>query len=146
MPAMIVLHGWLQTGRAWTNVLGALGETNYVFAFDLPGVGDSEGVPPSAEKIVIADLILSAAEQPGGHDIVIVGYRVGGMVAYAAPRDHTNGICGAVVMNTAIPGIDPWERMLSNPHIWHFACSGPGLSGISSNAQETRLLTKSHRR
>lgn len=120
MPAIIVLHGWPQTSRAWTNVLGALGETNYVLAFDLPGVGDSEDVPPSAEKIVTADLILSAAEQLGGHDIVIVGYDVGGMVAYAAARDHTDRICGAVVMNTVIPGTEPWEKILSNPHICAF--------------------------
>lgn len=78
-------------------------------------------MPPLAEKIVVADVILSAAEQRGGHDIVIVGYDVGGMVAYAAARDHTDRLCGAVVMNTVIPGIDPWKKILSNPPIWHFA-------------------------
>jgi pimeloyl-ACP methyl ester carboxylesterase len=24
-------------------------------------------------------------------------------------------------MNTAIPGVDPWEDIKRNPHIWHFA-------------------------
>jgi pimeloyl-ACP methyl ester carboxylesterase len=120
-PAMIVLHGWPQTSLAWTNVLAALGEKNYALAFDLPGVGDSEGVPPSAEKTVIADLLLSAAEQLGAREVLIVGYDVGGMVAYAAARDHAVRIRGAVVMNTVIPGIDPWEKILSNPQIWHFA-------------------------
>ena len=120
-PCLVLLHGWPQTGLAWEGVLAELGRDSYVLALDLPGVGDSAGVPASAEKSVIGDVILRAAEAAGGKSIVVVGYDVGGMIAFACARDHAKRIAGAVVMNTVIPRLDPWAKILTDPRIWHFA-------------------------
>jgi pimeloyl-ACP methyl ester carboxylesterase len=120
-PCLILLHGWPQTGRAWEGVLDDLGRDHFACAFDLPGVGDSVGAPVSAEKIALAGLLLDAAEKLGARSIIIGGYDVGGMIAFAAARDHGARIDGAVVMNTVIPGLDPWDETLSDPRIWHFA-------------------------
>ncbi|HEY7640555.1 MAG TPA: alpha/beta hydrolase [Steroidobacteraceae bacterium] len=120
-PCLVLLHGWPQTGLAWESVLPELGRDSYALAFDLPGVGDSRGAPASAEKTVIADVVLRAAEAAGGKSIIVAGYDVGGMVAFACARDHATRIDGAVVMNTVIPGLDPWQKILADPRIWHFA-------------------------
>lgn len=120
-PCLVLLHGWPQTGLAWEGVLAELGRDSFALAFDLPGVGDSRGAPASAEKTVIADIVLRAAEAAGGRSIIVVGYDVGGMIAFACARDHGARIAGAVVMNTVIPGLDPWKKILADPRIWHFA-------------------------
>jgi pimeloyl-ACP methyl ester carboxylesterase len=120
-PALILLHGWPQSSRAFEGVLPQLGADHFVLAFDLPGIGASRGAPPSACKHVIANLLLDAAEKLGARDILIAGYDVGGMIAYAAARDHAQRISGAIVMNTVIPGIPPWEDVLADPRIFHFA-------------------------
>ncbi len=120
-PCLVVLHGWPQTGLAWEGVLENLGRDFYALAFDLPGVGDSVGEPPSGEKTVIADLILKAAVAAGGKSIIVAGYDVGGMVAFACARDHGTRVDGAVVMNTVLPGIEPWSKVIADPRIWHFA-------------------------
>ena len=120
-PCLVLLHGWPQTGLAWEAVLADLGGDFYALAFDLPGVGDSVGAPPSGEKTVIADLILKAAEAAGGRSIIVAGYDVGGMVAFACARDHAARIDGAVVMNTVLPGVEPWSKIIADPRIWHFA-------------------------
>jgi pimeloyl-ACP methyl ester carboxylesterase len=120
-PCLVLLHGWPQTGLAWEGVLPELGRDFHALAFDLPGVGDSVGAPASGEKTVLAGLILQAAEAAGGTSIIVVGYDVGGMIAFACARDHGARIDGAVVMNTVIPGIEPWSKIIANPHIWHFA-------------------------
>src|SRR5262249_13768140 len=120
-PGLILLHGWPQSSRAFEGVVDTFGAEHFVLAFDLPGIGRSHGAPPSATKTVLADLVLRGAELLGARDIVIVGYDVGGMVAFAAARDHGDRISGAVVMNTVIPGIGPWEKILSDPRIFHFA-------------------------
>jgi pimeloyl-ACP methyl ester carboxylesterase len=120
-PCLVLLHGWPQTGLAWEGVLPELGKDNYVLAFDLPAVGDSKGAPHSAEKAEIADIVLKGAEAAGGKSIIVVGYDVGGMIAFACARDHGARIEGAVVMNTVVPGVDPWTKILSDPRIWHFA-------------------------
>jgi pimeloyl-ACP methyl ester carboxylesterase len=120
-PCLVLLHGWPQTSFAWQGVLDDLGVDQYVLAFDLPGVGDSFGMPRSAEKTVIADILITAAERAGGKDIIVAGYDVGGMIAFAAARDHGSRIKGAIVMNTVIPGLDPWQRVIADPRIFHFA-------------------------
>jgi pimeloyl-ACP methyl ester carboxylesterase len=120
-PCLVLLHGWPQTGLAWEGVLSELGKDNYALAFDLPDVGDSRGAPRSAAKTELANIILKAAEAAGGKSIIVAGYDVGGMIAFASACDHGARIAGAVVMNTVIPGLEPWTKILSDPRIWHFA-------------------------
>lgn len=120
-PGLILLHGWPQSREVYDQVIDELGSDHFVLAFDLPDIGDSRGAPPSAEKKTLAGIVISAAEQLGARSIVMAGFDVGGMIAYAAARDHAERISGAVVMNTVIAGIDPWDKVVSDPRIWHFA-------------------------
>jgi pimeloyl-ACP methyl ester carboxylesterase len=80
-------------------VIGDLAERFFVLAPDLPEIGESRGAPKSAEKTVLAGVLLAAAEQAGGCDIVVAGIDVGGMISFAAARDHGQRIRGAVVAN-----------------------------------------------
>lgn len=127
-PALILLHGWPHSGALYDGVIDELAVENFVLAFDLPGIGASRGAPPSAEKTVLADIVLAAAETLGARSIVMAGLDVGGMIAFAAARDHADRIAGAVVMNTVIPGVEPWSKVIADPRIWHFAFHAvPGL-------------------
>jgi pimeloyl-ACP methyl ester carboxylesterase len=120
-PAVVLLHGWPHCKELYAPVVDTLATEFFVLALDLPEIGDSRGAPPSAEKTVLADIVIGAAERAGARSPVIAGLDVGGMIAYAAARDHGERIAGAVVMNTVIPGIDPWDKILADPRIWHFA-------------------------
>ena len=120
-PALVLLHGWPHTKEVYDEVLEELAADHFVIAFDLPGVGESAGTPASSEKIVLADALLGAAETLGAESPVIAGFDVGGMIAYAAARDHAQRIKGAVIINTVIPGIEPWSKVLADPRVWHFA-------------------------
>ena len=120
-PALLLLHGWPQSSRVYDRVIDDLAQDHFVLAFDLPGIGESRGAPPSSEKTALAGLLLGAAEGAGARSPVVVGFDVGGMIAYAAARDHGRRIAGAIVMNTVIPGLDPWAQLLADPRIWHFA-------------------------
>ncbi|MCL1634808.1 alpha/beta hydrolase [Luteimonas sp. SX5] len=120
-PALVLLHGWPHSGALYDGVIDRLAAENFVLAFDLPAIGASHGAPPSAEKTVLADVVLSAAEALGAESIVIAGIDVGGMIAFAAARDHADRIAGAAVMNTVIPGVEPWSKVIADPRIWHFA-------------------------
>lgn len=50
----------------------------------------------------------------------IVGHDAGGMVAYAYLRSFPD-LDRVVIMDTVIPGVDPWDDVLRNPYVWHFA-------------------------
>jgi pimeloyl-ACP methyl ester carboxylesterase len=120
-PALVLLHGWPHSKEAYDEVIEELGEEHFTIAFDLPAIGESRGAPASSEKRVLADLLLGAAQSLGARSPLIAGFDVGGMIAYAAARDHGQRISGAVIMNTVIPGIEPWSQVLADPRIWHFA-------------------------
>jgi pimeloyl-ACP methyl ester carboxylesterase len=120
-PALVLLHGWPHSRALYDDVVEELGDAFLVLAMDLPDVGDSRGPPPSAEKSALADILLTAAENAGARDITIAGLDIGGMIAFAAARDHGERISRAIVMNTVIPGLEPWEALLADPHVWHFA-------------------------
>lgn len=118
---LMLLHGWPHCKALYDQVIEELARQHFVIAFDLPDVGDSRGAPRSAEKKELAALLIGAAEEAGARSIVIAGLDVGGMIAYAAARDHGHRICGAAIMNTVIPGIEPWPKIIADPRIWHFA-------------------------
>ncbi|RUZ71227.1 alpha/beta hydrolase [Mesorhizobium sp. M7A.F.Ca.US.006.01.1.1] len=120
-PALILLHGWPHSRKIYDGVIDELGTRYFTLAFDLPEIGESRGTPPSAEKKVLADIVISAAEALGAKSIVVAGFDVGGMIAFAAARHHGGRIVGAVPMNTVIPGLHPWTKVVANPGIWHFA-------------------------
>lgn len=120
-PAIVLLHGWPQTKEVYDLVIDQLASEHFVVAFDLPAIGESRGAPHSAEKHELAGLLIDAAEQLGARSMIVTGFDVGGMIAYAAARDHGQRIAGAIVMNTVIPGLHPWSELLADPRIWHFA-------------------------
>jgi pimeloyl-ACP methyl ester carboxylesterase len=120
-PGLLLLHGWPHSRTLYDGVLEALSAAFFVVALDLPEIGDSRGAPASGEKTALADIALTAAEGVGARDIVVAGLDVGGMIAFAAARDHGARLSGAIVMNTVIPGIEPWSKIIGDPRIWHFA-------------------------
>ncbi len=120
-PALLLLHGWPHCRHLYDNVMDALGEQVFAIAIDLPEIGESRGAPPAFSKTALAGIAISAAERLGCRRPVVAGIDVGGMIAFAAARDHGARIAGAMVMNTVVPGLDPWKRVISNPSIWHFA-------------------------
>ena len=120
-PAIVLVHGWPLTKAIWGPVIEPLAREHFVLAFDLPGIGASSSPRPPTFKSDIAGLLIGAAESAGARDIVVAGVDVGGMIAFAAARDFCHRIRGAVIMNTVIPGIDPWHEVLTDEHVWHFA-------------------------
>jgi pimeloyl-ACP methyl ester carboxylesterase len=120
-PSIVLLHGWPQSKEVYDQVVDGLADEHFVLAFDLPAIGQSRGAPRSAEKKDLAHIVIGAAERCGARAPIVAGFDVGGMIAYAAARDHAHRVSGAIVMNTVIPGIDPWGEVLTDPRIWHFA-------------------------
>jgi pimeloyl-ACP methyl ester carboxylesterase len=137
-PALCLLHGWPQTRCIYDGVLDELARHFQVLAFDLPAIGGSRGKPSAADKSTLADVLLSACEAAGARLPVIAGVDIGGMVAFAAARDHGSRIKAAIVMNTVIPGIEPWSKVVTDPRIWHF--------GFHNVPKLPELLVQGHQR
>jgi pimeloyl-ACP methyl ester carboxylesterase len=120
-PAVLFLHGWPECWSTFEQVMILLSEAAHVVAIDLPGIGGSKGAPSSNDKRTLAKYARGVIEKLELRDVTLVGHDVGGMVVYAYLHAFPGELERAVIMNTAIPGVDPWSEVERNPHIWHFA-------------------------
>jgi len=117
---VVLLHGWPQSWAEWRQVMElAAGEFRAV-AIDLPGVGQSSGAAADGSKRALAAIVHGLIEHLGLDRPVIVGHDIGGMIAYAHLRRY-HGAAGVVIIDVVIPGLDPWEEVIRNPYLWHFA-------------------------
>jgi pimeloyl-ACP methyl ester carboxylesterase len=120
-PAILFLHGWPESWKAFKSVLHELSACAHVIAIDLPGIGDSITAPRSYDKRSLAEHICHLLEVLKLDDVTLVGQDIGGQIVYAALHQASPRISRAVIASVAIPGLDPWEEVLANPYIWHFA-------------------------
>ena len=118
---VLFLHGWPETWRSFSRVGNLAATEGYrAMALDLPGIGGSTGPQTGGEKHVIAEIVHDLVTELGLDNLVLVGHDAGGMVTYAYLRRYSD-LAAAVIMDVVIPGIPPWESVLRNPYIWHFA-------------------------
>lgn len=121
-PASVLfLHGWPEDWSAWMRVMELAGEHVHALAVDLPGIGESVMNNPPATTGDIAHMLNGVVAALELKRLAIVGHDIGGQVAYAYLCQHANTLEAAAIMDVAIPGIPPWEEVLRNPAIWHFA-------------------------
>ena len=120
-PAVLFLHGWPQSHRAWQAVLPSAAASGYrAVALDLPAIGRSGGDPTDGSTAALASVVHELVITLGLTDLTLVGHDLGGMIGYSYLRRFTD-LARAVVMDTVVPGVPPWEQVLANPYIWHFA-------------------------
>jgi pimeloyl-ACP methyl ester carboxylesterase len=117
---VVFLHGWPQSWASWRQVMELAAPDCRSVAIDLPGVGQSSGGAGIKSKRELAAIVHRLVGKLGLDRPVIVGHDVGGMTAYAYLRDYQDA-AGVVIINVAIPGLDPWEEVIRNPYLWHFA-------------------------
>jgi len=98
----------------------AAAATTRAIAIDLPGIGESTGTATDGSKGQLADLVHDFVSTAGLEGLTLVGQDVGGMITYAYLRRHQD-LARAVIMDVVIPGLDPWDEVLRNPYVWHFA-------------------------
>ncbi|MTD17443.1 alpha/beta fold hydrolase [Nakamurella sp. YIM 132087] len=118
---VLFLHGWPQSRHSWADTLDlAAADGHRALAIDLPGIGDSASARTDGSKVALAVVVGEVLAAVHARRPVLVGTDVGGMTTYAALRS-VPGLRAAVIMDVAVPGVEPWPSVVANPHIWHFA-------------------------
>jgi pimeloyl-ACP methyl ester carboxylesterase len=92
-----------------------------VAAIDLPGIGESCSIPPSGDKRTLARYVRAVLRELGWKNASLVGHDAGGQIVYAYLKAYPGELSSAVILNVAVPGVEPWSEVERNPHIWHFA-------------------------
>lgn len=117
---VVFLHGWPQSWRAWDQVMQLAAPEVHALAIDLPGVGPSTPASPTGSTAELAATIHDLFGVLDLTDVTLVGHDIGGMIAYTYLR-HYHDVARVAILDTVIPGVDPWDDVLRNPYLWHFA-------------------------
>ncbi|HTV93907.1 MAG TPA: alpha/beta hydrolase [Verrucomicrobiae bacterium] len=120
--AVLLLHGYGDTGDMWLPLAPALAKTHTVIVPDLPGLGESRPQRPDApyDMASVARTIHGVLADLDIHREAVVGHDIGLMVAYAYAAQYPNEVTRLALMDAPIPGVGPWEQILSTPALWHF--------------------------
>ncbi len=117
---IIFLHGYPENWKEFENIMNKLKGNYHLLAIDLPGIGRS-GAIASKDKYSIAKFVNDFIQTMNLQQIVLVGHDIGGMITYSFLKKFPMTLFKAIIMNTAVPGVEPWEEVKRNPYIWHFA-------------------------
>ncbi len=139
-PAVVLLHGFGDTGDMWAPVAAKLMATHTVIVPDLRGMGLSghpaSGYTKANEARDIAG-VMDALKIPKAD---LVTHDIGNMVGYALAAQFPARITKWAVMDAPLPGIGAiWQAQLSNPKTWHFNFYGPDVERLVAGRERILL-------
>jgi pimeloyl-ACP methyl ester carboxylesterase len=118
--AVVLLHGFAQTGHMWGPVMGELAKRHTVIVPDLRGAGGSEKPESGYDKKTMAQDIQALAKSLGHERAIVVGHDIGLMVAYAYAAQFPQATEKVVLMDAFLPGIGNWKDVWLLRDLWHF--------------------------
>ncbi len=123
-PAVVLLHGFGDTGDMWAPMAAALAKDHRVVVPDLRGMGLSSRPEGGYDKKTQAADIRAVLDKLGIGKAHVIGHDIGTMVAYAYAASYPDKTATLVVMDAPVPGIPPWEQIVRLPLLWHFDFGG----------------------
>jgi pimeloyl-ACP methyl ester carboxylesterase len=124
-PAVLLLHGFGDTGDMWAPIARQLMKTHTVVAPDLRGMGLSAhpdaGYTKKNEALDVAGILDHLKIDKAD----LVTHDIGNMVGYALAAQFPSRVTRWVVIDAPLPGLGNWAAQLSNPKTWHFNFHGP---------------------
>ncbi|POF32288.1 alpha/beta fold hydrolase [Roseibium marinum] len=138
-PAVVLLHGFADTGDMWQPLAEILVRDHTVIVPDLRGMGLSAHPETGYEKINQAKDIAGVMDHFGASDAVLVTHDIGNMVGYALAAQYRDRITRWVVIDAPLPGIGNWNAVLLNPRTWHFNFRGPDVERLVAGRERILL-------
>ncbi len=124
-PAVVLLHGFGDTGDMWAPVAAALAPDRTVIVPDLRGMGLSAHPDAGYTKKNQAADIAGVMDALNIKSAELVTHDLGNMVGYALAAGYPGRITKWVVIEAPLPGVGNWAELVSNPELWFFNFHGP---------------------
>jgi pimeloyl-ACP methyl ester carboxylesterase len=138
-PAVVLLHGFGDTGDMWAPMAADLARDHRVVVPDLRGMGLSSHPEGGYDKRTQAADIRLVLTQLNLDRAAIVGHDIGTMVAYAYAVRYPDKTEKLVVMDAPVPGVPPWDQIVRNPLLWHFDLGGADMERLVAGRERIYL-------
>jgi len=138
-PAVVLLHGFGDTGDMWAPLAAVLAKDHTVIVPDLRGMGLSAhpdtGYTKKNQAVDIAGVIDALKIQKAD----LVTHDIGNMVGYALAAQYPARITRWVAIDAPLPGIGDWDNIIRSPALWHFNFRGPDVERLVQGRERIYL-------
>jgi len=124
-PAVVLLHGFGDTGDMWAPLAARLMKDHTVVVPDLRGMGLSAHPETGYDKKNQAVDIAGVLDYLKIERCDLVTHDIGNMVGYSFAAQYPARVTRWAVIDAPLPGIGNWESIKCAPQVWHFNFRGP---------------------
>jgi pimeloyl-ACP methyl ester carboxylesterase len=138
-PAVVLLHGYGETGDMWVPLAADLVRDHQVLVPDLRGLGLSGKPAGGFDKKTQAGDLAGVLDELKVGRIDLVTHDIGNMVGFAFAALHPDRVRRFILIDAPVPGVGPWEEILKNPLLWHFRFGGPDMERLVAGRERIYL-------
>jgi pimeloyl-ACP methyl ester carboxylesterase len=138
-PAVLMLHGFGDTGDMWAPLAAKLATRHTVIVPDLRGMGLSSHPENGYEKKAQAVDIAHLLDELKIDKTAVVTHDIGNMVGYALAAQFPDRVTRWAAMDAPVPGVGPWEEVVRSPNTWHFNFRGPDVERLVAGRERIYL-------
>jgi pimeloyl-ACP methyl ester carboxylesterase len=138
-PAVLLLHGYGETGDMWAPMAADLARDHTVVVPDLRGMGLSAKPAGGFDKKTQGVDMVGVLDALSIDKVDLVTHDIGIMVGYAFAAQYPSRVTRFVLIDAPLPGVGPWEDILKNPLLWHFRFGGPDMERLVEGRERIYL-------
>jgi pimeloyl-ACP methyl ester carboxylesterase len=138
-PAVLLLHGFGDTGDMWAPVAKLLVKDHTVVVPDLRGMGLSSHPEGGYDKKTQARDIAAVMDALKIAKAALVTHDIGNMVGYALAAQFPDHVTRWMVIDAPLPGIGHWDEIIRSPQLWHFNFRGPDVERLVKGRERIYL-------
>src|ERR1700681_790677 len=138
-PAVILLHGYGETGDMWAPLAADLARDHTIVAPDLRGMGLSGRPASGYDKKTQGQDVAGVLDALGIERVDLVTHDIGNMVGYAFAAQYPDRVTRFVLMDAPLPGIGPWDQITRSHALWHFSFWGPDAERLVAGRERIYL-------
>ena len=138
-PAVVLLHGYGETGDMWAPLAVELARDHTVVVPDLRGLGLSSRPASGYDKKTQAGDIAGILDALKIAKADLVTHDIGNMVGYAFAAQHPGRVPKFVLIDAPLPGIGLWDEITRSHALWHFSFWGPDAERLVKGRERIYL-------
>jgi pimeloyl-ACP methyl ester carboxylesterase len=138
-PAVVLLHGYGETGDMWAPLAAKLAHDHTVIVPDLRGMGLSSHPAGGYDKKTQAADVAGVLDALKVDKVELVTHDIGNMVGYAFAAEQPARVTKFALLDAPLPGVGPWDEILKSPLLWHFRFGGPDMERLVKGRERIYL-------
>lgn len=138
-PAILLLHGYGETGDMWSPLATKLVANHTVIIPDLRGMGLSARPASGYDKKTQGYDISGMLDALKITDVDLVTHDIGNMVGYAFAAESPKRVRRFALIDAPLPGVGPWDDIVKSHALWHFSFWGPDAERLVAGRERIYL-------